>query len=64
MQKNLGISINPLVKLVVGNLGILNANFMRHHKAWLGLASDDEVAQISVVSLYIALAGAKSKTLR
>lgn len=55
MNENLGISINPLVKLIIGNLCVVDVDLMRHYKAWLCLARDDQVAKISIVGLDVAL---------
>ena len=64
MDEDLGVPVDPLVKFVIRNLGVFDADFVRHDKAGLGLASNDEVAEISVVGLDVALPRTEGETLR
>lgn len=63
MDQDLRISLDPLVKLVIGGLGIVDAHLMTDHERRLGLAGDDQVPQIPIVLLDIALAGSKGEAL-
>lgn len=63
VDQDLGVSVFPLVELVVCDLSIVDGDFMRDNKAGLGLASDDEISQVPVVCLDVALAGCERKTL-
>jgi hypothetical protein len=64
MNNDLGISFNPLIKLVICNFRLIEANLMRDDEARPCFASDDQVAQLSIVRFYIALARAEGKALR
>jgi hypothetical protein len=55
MDQDLCVSIDPLVELVVGHLGIINANLMADHKRGFRLARNDQISQIPVILLDIAL---------
>lgn len=63
MDNHLGVAVLALVELVVGDFGVVEPDLMRNDKARLGLARDDHVAQVAVVRLDVALAGAESKAL-
>lgn len=55
MNQHLRVALHSLVKFVVGDLGLINPNFMAHDETGLGLARDDEISQISIVLLDVAL---------
>lgn len=59
VNENLSVSINTPVKLVVRDFGVLKPNLVGYHKTWLCLSGYDEVAEISVVGLDIALTRAE-----
>ena len=63
MHQDLGIPVNPLVELLIGIRDFIDSDLMRHNEARFGLARDDEISQVSIVFLYIALAGADGQTL-
>jgi hypothetical protein len=63
MDENLCVTVNSPGKLVIGHLGVLDINLMRDHEAGLGLSGNDQVTQVPVVRLDIALASADSETL-
>ncbi len=44
MDQHLGITLNSLVKLLVCDLRIFNANLMTDDEAWLRLARDNEIS--------------------
>lgn len=64
MDQHLGVSLDPLVELVVRHLRVFDANLMAYNKGWLRLPSNDQISKISVVLLDIALTGSKRKALR
>lgn len=64
MNNDLGISFNPLIELVISNFRFIEADLMRDDEARPCFASDDQVAQLSIVRFYIALARAEGKALR
>lgn len=63
MYQNLCVPIDPLVKLLVRFRRAVNLNLMRHDEAGLCLARDDHIAQISIVSLDVALSRAQRQSL-
>lgn len=63
VDENLGVPVDSLIELLIGSLRIINVNLMRDDEAGLGLACNDQVTQISVVSLDVALASAERKSL-
>lgn len=63
MDENLGITINSLVKLLVRNFRIFNVDLVGHDKAGLGLARNDQISQVPVVRLDVALAAADGEAL-
>lgn len=63
MDEDLCIPVDALVKVVVGYLGVLNTDLVRNDKAGLGPASNDEVSEVAVVRLDIALASAERQAL-
>ena len=62
MQQNLGVPVDPPVELVIRIDRIVNVNLVAHDETWLCSSRDDQVAQIAVVSLDIALAGPNRET--
>ena len=57
MQQHLGVTINPSVKLVVRIRRIIQRDVVRNNEPRLSHSGDDQVAQVAVVRLDIALAG-------
>lgn len=64
MDQHFGIPIHPPIKLVVCNLRLVNTDLVGHNKARLCLASDDQVTEVAIVGLDIALASADREALR
>jgi hypothetical protein len=62
VEQHLCVSINSLVKLVVSINSLVNVDFVRNDKGGLGTARDDEIAELTVVSLDVALAGAEEES--
>lgn len=63
MNDNLSIPILPLIKLLISSFRIRKTNFMRDHKAGLGLARDNHVPQVPVIRLDVALPSAEGEAL-
>lgn len=63
MDQHFGIPIHPPIKLVVCNLRLVNADLVGHDKARLGLAGDNQVTEVAIVGLDIALASADREAL-
>lgn len=63
MDKNFRISVNSLVKLLVGHFSFFNVDLMRDNEAGLSTTRNDEISEISVVRLDVTLASADSKPL-
>jgi len=55
MDQDLGVPFDPLVKLFVRDLRVVNADFVTDHKRRLRLPRDDQITQVSVVLLDVAL---------
>lgn len=63
MNQHLGVPFHSLVELLVRHFCLIDANFVTHHKAGLRLARDDQVSQVSVVHLDVALSRGQFETL-
>jgi hypothetical protein len=63
MEQNFGVAINSLVELVVSINSLVNVDFVRNDERGLSTARDDEVAELTVVGLDVALACTEVKTL-
>lgn len=63
MDQHLCVPFHSLVKLVIGHFCIVDANLVTDHKAGLRLSGDDEVSQVSVVLLDVALTSSQRETL-
>ena len=56
MNQHLGVSIDPLIKLVISNHCLVKTDLMRHHKAWLSFSRNDKVTEVAIICLDVALA--------
>lgn len=63
MYQDLRVAFNSLVKLLISLGSLINADLVRDNEAWVCPARDDHVAQVSIVSLNVALTGANCETL-
>jgi hypothetical protein len=63
MDDNLGVPVHSLVELLVRCLGVLDSNLVRDDEAGLSFPSDDQVAELAVISLDVALACADCQAL-
>lgn len=63
MYQNLRVAFNPLVKFLISRGSLINADLVRDNEAGICSPRDDHIAQVSVILLDVALAGAKCKTL-
>jgi hypothetical protein len=59
----LGIPVHPLIELLVSLGSLVYTNLMRNDETGLRLSCDDQVSEITVVLLHIALASAECQTL-
>jgi hypothetical protein len=63
MDEHLCVSLNPLVKLVISYFRIIDPDLVADHKAWLRLARNDQISQVAIIRLDIALSRRKAKAL-
>lgn len=63
MNQHLGISLDPLIKLLICRRGIVDGDLVADNEAGLRLAGDDQVAEIPVVVLDVALASRQGEAL-
>jgi hypothetical protein len=63
MDKHLRIPVNPLVEFLIRHLCILDRNLMANHKARLCLPRNDQIPQVPVIRLDIALSRRQTQTL-
>lgn len=63
VNENLGVTIDSPGELVVRIFCIVNVDLVRNHEAGLCLAGNDQVSQIPVVGLDVALASADGEAL-
>lgn len=63
MNNDLGVSVNPLIKLLVCCLCVFDSDFVRDNKARLCFTGYDQVAELAVVGFYVALACAEGEAL-
>lgn len=63
MYQNLRVAFNSLVKFLISRGSLINADLVRDNEAGVCSPRNDHIAQVSVVFLDVALAGANCKTL-
>ena len=63
MYQDLCVAFNSLVKLLIRPGRLVNANFVRDNEAWVCSSSDNQIAQIPIVLLDVALTGTDGKAL-
>lgn len=63
MNQDLRIPINALVELLIRARRLIDANLMRHHETRLSAPRNDQVAQVAIVVLDVALARAYAQAL-
>lgn len=63
VDENLRVSVDSLVKLLVSSLGIVDVDLMRDDKTGLRLSCDNQVTQVAVVRLDVALPCAERQSL-
>jgi hypothetical protein len=63
MDKNLGIPVNPFIKLGICLRSLINVNLVRNNEAGFRFSRYDHVAKITVVGLDVALVCAKFESL-
>jgi len=63
MNEHLRVSLNPLIKLVISHFRIIDPDLVADHKARLRLARNDQISQVAIIRLDIALSCCKAKAL-
>ena len=63
LEDDLGITLDTLVEFVIGSGCVVERHIIGDDKTGFRSASNDQVTQIAVVALHIALSGAKTQTL-
>ena len=63
MKQDLGVTINSLVELVVSIDSLVNVDFVGDDKRGLSTAGDDEVAELTIIGLDVALTCAEVQAL-
>ena len=63
MQQHLGVAIDSLVKLLISIDSLVNVDFVRNNEGGLSTAGNDEVAELTVVGLDVALTCAEVQAL-
>jgi len=63
VKQDLGVPIDSLVELVISIDGLINVDLVRNHERWLSTSGDDEVAELTVVGLDVALTSAEEQSL-
>src|SRR5205809_2119478 len=61
-QDNFGVTLDSLVELVIGCSRIIERRIMRDNEAGLCSTSNNQVTQVTIVALYIALASPQPQT--
>ena len=63
MEQDLGVTIDSPIELVVGIDSLVNVDLVRNDERRLSTTRDDEVAELTVVGLDVALACAEEESL-
>jgi len=63
VKQDFGVAIDSLVELVISIDGLINVDLVRNDERWLSTSGDDEVAELTVVGLDVALASAEEQSL-
>lgn len=63
MNQHFGVAFYTLVELFICNLCLVNRNLVADHKGRLRFARDDQIAEVSVVLLDVALTGSQRESL-
>ena len=63
MDQHLGIPLDPLIKLIICHFSVVDSNLVADHERRFRSAGDDQVSQVPVVLLDIALARCQRETL-
>ena len=64
MQQDLGVPIDPAIELVIRLDSAIHADLMADHETGLGPSRDNQITEVAVVGLDVALAGTERETLR
>lgn len=63
MDQDLRVAFDSPIEFVIRFWGLVESAFVRHDKRWLGAAADNQVTQVAIVCLDVALASTKRQTL-
>lgn len=63
VDQDLGVSFNTLVELVISSFGIIDWNFVADHKAWFGLARNNQISKVAIVLFHVTLTSGKGQSL-
>jgi len=63
MDQHLRIPIDALIELLIRARRVIDVDLMGDHKTRLRAPGDDQVAQVAIVGLDVALAGAYTQAL-
>lgn len=55
MYEHLGVSLHPFVEFLIGHLSVIDADLVTDDKARFRFACNDQVPQVSIILLDIAL---------
>jgi hypothetical protein len=63
MNEHLRVPLNPLVKLFISHFSIIDPDLVAHNKARLRLTRNNQISQVTIIRLDIALSRCKAKAL-
>lgn len=63
MYQDLSIAIDALVELFVSVWCLVDSDLVRHNERWFCPSSNDEVTEVAVICLDVALASSKRQSL-
>lgn len=64
MNQHLRVTLDPLVELDIGIWCLVDGHFVGDHKRRFCFAGDDQIAEVAIVGLDIALSSSQMQTLR
>jgi translation elongation factor EF-1alpha len=63
MNEHFCVSLNPLVKLFISHFSVIDPDLVAHNKARLRLTRNNQVSEIAIICLDIALSRGEAKSL-
>lgn len=64
MDEDLGVPINSLCKFLISHLCVINVDLVRDNKTRLCFSSNNQVPQVAIVGLHVALTSAYGQALQ